>query len=524
MVGVDGVCLVLSAGFVWCLEVVMPVVSTKDAYEQARTLYEQGAYRAAYRTTNQLYNKNPHFPPIVALHVSVLLRLQKPEEGTRIARRSLRHITHKPHRVAVLNTLCEGLTQTGHLDDAIELMRDEIVRQPDEPTLVSGLGHVLLLGDQKDEAIALVEDAKKRGIMTLSIASIFGRAVLRSDRLEEGIELIEGLIEEEGAGDRASDGKAFNALGHMYDRAKRYDEAMAAFTKANDLVPAVYVEEKIAAQVQHLKNSWTAERFEGVERPAVGVPRPVFIVGMPRSGTTLTEQILDAHPLAYGAGELGLISELFRQVAPNPDNPYQTGPEEYDSKMIADLAKIYRRETMAMAENPSVEVIVDKAPMNFWYLGMIALAFPDAKIIHCIREPRDNCLSCFFQALNPGHSYSFDLGNCGRFYRHYREITDHYSQVLRDDRVGVPIFDNHYEHTVADQEGKTRALLDFVGLEFDEACLNFHNSGRVALTLSNDQVRQPIYKSSTKRYERYAGHLDALIEGLGDMIDEPATK
>jgi len=501
----------------------MPVVSPKEAYERARALYDSGAYRAAYRTTNQLYNKNPHFPPIVALHVSVLLRLQRPEEGARIARRSLRHITHKPHRVVVLNTLSEGLTQTGNLEDAIELMRDEIVRQPGEASLISGLGHMLLMGGQKEEAIGLVEEAKERGMMTLSMASIFGRAVLRSDRLEEGIGLIEGMLEErgEGAGDLEL-GKAYNALGHMYDRAKRYDEAMVAFTRANDLVPAVYVEEKIVAQVRCLKASWTAEGFEGVERPGVGMPRPVFILGMPRSGTTLTEQIIDAHPLGYGAGELGLISELFREIAPDPMNPYASGPGDYDVKEVAKLAKIYRQETLSMAENPSVEVITDKAPMNFWYMGLIALAFPDARIIHCRREPRDNCLSCFFQALNPGHSYSFDLENCGRFYRHYRDITDHYTGVLKDERVGVPVFENHYEETVADQEGKTRALLDFVGLDFDEKCLNFHESGRVALTLSNEQVRQPMYKTSTKRYERYAGHIDALVEGLGDVIAEPA--
>lgn len=498
----------------------MPVVSTKEAYEQARSLYDSGQYRSAYRTTSQLYSKNPHFPPIVALHVSVLLRMQKPEEGARIARRSLRHITHKPHRIAVLNTLSEGLTQSGKLDDAVELMQDELVRQPNEPTLIAGLGHMLLMGDQKQEAIELVENAQAAGIMTLGIAAIFGRALLRSDRLNEGIELIEQLLEEPGASEDPSAGKAYNAIGHLYDRAKRFDEAMDAFTKANQLVPAIYVEEKIKAQVKHLKESWTAERFEGVARPPTGVPRPVFIVGMPRSGTTLTEQIIDAHPLGFGAGELGLISELFRQVAPVPENPYHAGPEEYDPKQIAEVAKIYRRETIAMADNPSVEVIVDKAPMNFWYLGLIALALPDARIIHCRREPRDNCFSCFFQALNPGHSYSFDLGNCGRFYRHYSDITEHYTQVLSDERVGIPVFENQYEDTVADQEGKTRALLDFVGLEFDEACLNFHKSGRVALTLSNDQVRQPIYKSSTNRYERYADHIEPLIEGLGDLIPD----
>ena len=502
----------------------MPMLGTKEAYEHARELVQQGAYRAAYKTTTQLYNKNPHFPPIVALHVSVILRLQRPEEGIRIARRSLRHITHKPHRVAVLNTLSEGLTQTGNLDGAIELLRDEIVRQPTEVSLISGLGHVLLLGDRKDEAIKLAEESLEQGIDSLAVASIFGRAVLRSDRMNEGIEMLERMIEKiPDTGVEAPLGRAYNALGHLYDRAKRYDEAIDAFTKSNNLVNAVYIDEKVKYQVELLKAGWTADRYVGVPRPPTGTPRPVFIVGMPRSGTTLTEQIIDAHPLVYGAGELGLISELFQQAAPNPKNPFEAGPDDYDPMKIAELANIYRRETIAMADNPNVQVITDKAPMNFWYMGMIALAFPDAKIIHCRRDPRDNCLSCFFQALNPGHSYSFDQRNCGLFYRHYRDITDHYTEVLADDRVGFEVFENQYEDTVADVGAKTHALLDFVGLEFDEACLNFHESGRVALTLSNDQVRQPIYKTSTKRHERYAGHIDALVEALGDAIDDPVA-
>lgn len=502
----------------------MPAMSTKDAFDQARGLYEQGAYRAAYRTTDQLYSKNPHFPPIVALHVSVLLRLLRPEDGIRIAMRSLRHITNKAHRVAVLNALSEGLTQTGNLDDAIDLLRTEIENQPGVSTLVSNLGHVLLIGGKKDEAIALAEKAKADGEMSLSVAAIFGRAVLRSDRMEEAIELINAEFENDVEASKSASGRAHNALGHLYDCVGRYAEAMSSFTEANELVPAAYNDEQVASHVESIKRVWTPESFDGFERPAIGTPRPVFIVGMPRSGTTLTEQILDAHPLCYGAGELGLISELFRQVAPDRDRRFQFGPGDYDTKKIAELAKIYRRETLAMADNPSVEIITDKAPMNFWNLGLISLAFPDARIIHCTREPRDNCLSCFFQALSPGHSYSFDLGNCGKFYRHYRELMAHYTELLSDDRVGVPMFENEYETMVADQEGETRSILDFVGLDFDEACLNFHESGRVALTLSNDQVRQPMYSTSTKRYERYAGHMDALLEGLGDIVAEPSTK
>ncbi len=506
---------------------IMAMVGTREAFDKAGEFFDQGQYLQAYRTTTQLYRKNPYFPPIVALHVSVILKLSRVEEGIRIAKRSLRHITNKLHRVVVLNALGDGLSQAGNLDEAIELFRREIELQPQEPSLVSGLGYVLGLNNQKDEVVKLVEAARDRGVMKPPIAGVFGMAVKRTDRCHEAIELMEGLIEEAGgieAIDELQWSIMFNSLGHLYDYTKRYDDAMAAFTKSKKLVPAKYVDEQIAYEVQVMKKAWTAERFVGVQRPEPGTPCPVFIVGMPRSGTTLTEQIIDAHPHGYGAGELSLISELIKDILPDPRKPFSPGPEEFDPEKVAEMARIYRAETLSLAGNGDVRVITDKAPGNCWNLGIIALAFPDAKIIHCRREPRDNCLSCFFQALSAGHSYSFDLGDCGRYYRHYREMTDHFTELLMDDRVGGAIFENHYEDTVADLEGKTRALLDFVGLEFDQSCLDFHKSGRVALTLSNDQVRQPIYTSSTKRYEHYIDHIGDLVEALGDVIPEGAAK
>ena len=158
--------------------------------------------------------------------------------------------------------------------------------------------------------------------------------------------------------------------------------------------------------------------------------------------------------------------------------------------------------------------------MNYNYLGMIAAAFPDARIIHCQRDPRDNCLSCFFQLLNPGHAYSFNLESCGLYYRRYRQIVGHYTKLLASEPVNMTVFENDYEGMVADQEQRTRDLLEFIGLEFDPKCLDFHKTGRVVITLSNEQVRQPMYTTSTKRYERYAKHIGPLVEALGDVIDD----
>jgi tetratricopeptide (TPR) repeat protein len=498
----------------------MPMLSLKEAYENAKALYDQGSYRAAAHASGVLYKQVPHHPPVVALYVGSLLRNQQYKQGIRIATRSLRHITHKPHRVSIITQLCDGMTQSGQLEEAIEMVRIELENQPDHLGLIGSYTHLLMVNGQRELAIEYIDGLRERGVEGLSMASVFGRAVLRTDRRDEAIEWISRLLEEF---PDASDGhkhQAYNALGHLLDRAKRYDEAMEAFHTSNALVHPDFVEQRHTVMAQSLVEKWTPERFVGLKSPEPFGPRPVFIVGMPRSGTTLSEQIIDAHPKGFGAGELGLISELFRDLSPNKMNSYGSGPDEYDPAKLEEIARIYRQETAALAGDAGVEVIVDKAPMNFNHLGMIALAFPDAKIIHCSRDPRDNCLSCYFQMLNAGHTYSFDLRNCGLFYRHYRKIMAHYTELLAGDPINMAVFENDYEGMVGDQEKRTREILDFIGLEFDPLCLDFHKSGRVAVTLSNEQVRQPIYKSSTKRYERYAKHIGPLVEALGDVIDD----
>ncbi len=498
----------------------MPMLSLKDAYANAKALYDKGFYRASVHASKVLYKQMPHHPPIVALYVGSLLRIQRYEEGVRIASRALRHITHKEHRIAIITQLTEGMTQAGQLDGAIELVRKELDAQPDHRSLIGAYTHLLVVNNQREEAIEYIDGLRARGVEGLGIAAVFGRAVLRTDRRDEAIEWLTKLLENQPDAPDARKLQALNSLGHLLDRAKRYDEAMEAFKRSNALHDADYVDQRVQVLEDSIMANWTSDRFRGVKRPEPSGARPVFIVGMPRSGTTLTEQIIDAHPKGYGAGELGLISELFRGLAKSEVNPYDTSPDEYDSEKLAEAAAIYRQETAAMANDDSVEVIVDKAPMNFNYLGMIALAFPDARIIHCQRDPRDNCLSCFFQLLNAGHAYSFDLKNCGLFYRHYHKIIRHYTEVLAQEPINMPVFENVYEDMVADQEKRTKELLDFIGLEFDSACLDFHSTGRVAITLSNEQVRQPIYQSSTKRYERYKRHLGPMIEALGDVIQD----
>ena len=503
----------------------MPMMSLKDAYEHAKGLHERGSYRAALRASEVLYKQTPHHPPVIALYISSLLRVQRFKQAVRIAKRALRNISNKPHRVMIITHLTDGMTQAGELDDAIELVRDELDDQPDNDVLAGALCHMLVMSNRHAEAVEIIEDLRDRGIQTLNLAAVLGRALIRTDRRDEAIEYLQRLLAEQE--DEASDARkhlAYNSLGHLLDKAKRYDEAMEAFQISNGLIHPDFSARRLDETLKHIQLSWTPERFAKAMRGKPGTPRPVFIVGMPRSGTTLTEQIIDAHPRGYGAGELGLMSDIFSELGIDQNNPYASGPDDYDPEALAAAAESYREFTREMVGERDVDVIVDKAPMNCKYLGLIALAFPDAKIIHCFRDPRDNCLSCFFQLLNAGHSYSFDLKNCGIYYRHYTKVMEHYRGLLSSSQVQMPIFENDYEGMVANQEQRTHDLLKFIGLPFDPACLEFHKTGRVAITLSNDQVRQPMYKTSTKRYERYAKHLGPLVEGLGDVLDSVSGK
>ncbi|MFG0244723.1 MAG: tetratricopeptide repeat-containing sulfotransferase family protein [Phycisphaerales bacterium JB052] len=503
----------------------MPMMSLKDAYENAKQLLDAGHYRVAARSAEILYKQTPYHPPVIALYVNALLRIQQHDLALRIAKRALRNISHKPHRVMIITHLVDTMTQAGQLDDAIEMVRDELASQPDNEALAAAMAHALVMGDRHEEAVELIEDCRQRGVESLNLAAVLGRALLRTDRRDEVIEYIEHLLDEQGEESNAGKHQVYNTLGQLYDNAKRYDEAMDAYQMSNAVVKPDFDERRLENTLESIRQSWTPERFAKATRPEPAGPRPVFIVGMPRSGTTLTEQIIDAHPRGFGAGELGLISDLFRELAIDPDNSYATGPEEYDTQALADAAQEYRQRLRELAGDRDVDVIVDKAPLNCNYVGLIALMFPDAHIIHCRRDPRDNCLSCFFQLLSTGHSYSFDLYNCGRYYRNYRQIMKHYESLLSSPEVNMPIFENDYEGMVANQEQRTHELLEFIGLPFDPACLEFYKTGRVAVTLSNDQVRQPIYKSSTKRYERYAAHLGPLIEGLGEeIINEADSK
>jgi hypothetical protein len=231
---------------------------------------------------------------------------------------------------------------------------------------------------------------------------------------------------------------------------------------------------------------------------------------MPRSGTTLVEQILASHPNVFGAGELNLIPQLAADL-PGLLRSSLNYPRCLDRLDAARAGEIARRHVDRLRDlGGSASRVVDKMTINFLHLGLIAVLFPEARVIHCRRDPRDICLSCFFHNFaSPGLNFTFSLQDLGFYYQQYERLMDHWRQVLP-----LPIFEIQYEELVSAPEQWTRALLDFCGLAWDDRCLAFHQTERQVKTASALQVRQPMYTRSVGRWKPYEIQLQPLFRAI----------
>jgi tetratricopeptide (TPR) repeat protein len=292
-------------------------------------------------------------------------------------------------------------------------------------------------------------------------------------------------------------------LGHLLDRAGATDEAFDHFRRGNALRRSLFQQSGTAfdpaehtRHIDRLTAAYSSEYFRRVQGFGLDSELPVFIVGMPRSGTTLVEQILAQHPEVYGAGELKDVGRIASRL-----------PEILDAATTRDLAAAHLRRLTQLG-GPAARV-TDKMPENFLHLGLIATLFPKACVLHCRRDPRDVCVSCFLQFFK-GLNYTWDLDDLGRYYRDYERLMAHWAAVLP-----LPTLEVAYEDLVANQEAMSRRLVDFCGLAWDERCLKFYENRRPVQSMSKGQVRQPMYRSSVGRWRRYEAHLGPLLSALG---------
>jgi len=238
------------------------------------------------------------------------------------------------------------------------------------------------------------------------------------------------------------------------------------------------------------------------------LPIPVFVVGMPRSGTTLTEQIVASHSEITGAGEVGFASDMVKQASELTGAPFPQSIERLTVEQAVQLRETYL--TRMVERFGHSRFVVDKNPMNFNFLGAIATVFPEAKFLYCKRDPMDNCVSIFRLPFDDNQTYAHDLAALGHYYLQHVKLMDHWIASYPDQVLTVG-----YEDTVADIETQARRMLDFVGVEFQEQVLSFYATKRIVMTPSSEQVRQPIYNSSVNAWRRYGTALRPLMDALG---------
>lgn len=302
------------------------------------------------------------------------------------------------------------------------------------------------------------------------------------------------------------------SLAKIYQDCESYDRAFAYFERGNRLQAKLYPfsSDEFTDYVSSMIEFQTEELL--AEKRLMGNPSnsPVIIVGTPRSGTTLVEQILSSHPDVFGAGELtwiGLAADALPAYL-KTSAPYPECTQALAKSNINELAEKYLRYLHTLAGNESR--ITDKMPGNFLNLGLIHILFPNARIIHCRREPRDACTSMFCQYFPAGHKISHDMFKLGVFYQQYQRMMAHWRAVLPEDIL----IEIDYEDMVYNQEAVSRRLVEFIGVEWNDACLEFYKKKRRVFTASAMQVTQPIYSRSIGRWKRFEKHLQPLEDGL----------
>jgi len=298
-------------------------------------------------------------------------------------------------------------------------------------------------------------------------------------------------------------------LGSALDKRGEYDEAFRYFSAGHRLKRrgAPFNLAGYAQYFNSMKEVFNAH--DALKNSGGGAEdgTPIFIFGMPRSGTTLTEQILASHPDIEGGGELSYVEELVRYTQNRTGKSILECWKDLDAQMIRELSAIYLDKLRT--HSSEARYITDTTPMNFLYLGLVATILPNARLVHCVRDPMDTCLSIYQQPLSDAHAYAHDLEDLGGFYLLYKDLMAHWHNVLPG-----RIYNVHYEQLVTETENEIHKLLAFCDLNFHEACLAFHTTKRPVKTPSATQVRQPVYTASVGRWKRYETGLSRLREIL----------
>lgn len=483
-------------------------LNAEHAFKAANALARGGQVWQAIRMYRELLSVRPDFVEAHANLAFVLNAMHRFSEAEPHFRRVLEA---RPDEVPVLMGLARALHREGRWEDAEQHYRHALTLQPRQVEALLGVGVCLRSRSRLDEACDCFERAAR--VDPDCVDAYYLMSTLRHSGVDDSLlaqcEALQGRV----AGlPPLKQARYRFALGRMREDAGRYDEAFAAYQSGNRIRARLFVLDESGEDESFRR---TREVFDErmLSRPAtLGVSSdrvPVFIVGMPRSGTSLIEQIVATHPDVHGAGEIPDLWDVVRERIGNadawPEAALEFPPESWRKLGEAYLDRIWRRA-------PDATHIVNKMPLNCRHVGMIRMMLPRARIIHAARDPMDSCLSCYTRLFDGDNlAYTYDLASLGRYYVRYAKLMQHWHALLPADAI----LDVHYEDLVTDTERAARALLEYLGLAWDPCCLDFHRNTRVVATASRAQVRRPVYRSSVGRWKHFEAHLGPLLDLVG---------
>jgi len=423
-----------------------------------------------------------------------------------------RALACNPNFAEAENNLGSAMQEQGSLDEARVHYHRALALRPDYPEAYGNLGNTLL----KQGNVAAAQRAYEQAIALAPTKPLYyrhlfdmGRVAAGDGRFAAAVKLAQALPSLP-----LEDQKELHfALGKAYADQKEFQVSSQHFLAGNALMRrgVVYDEQETMDIFARIRAVFTADLLRAKRGAGDPSPAPVFIVGMPRSGTTLAEQILAGHPQVFAAGELNELQQVVLRLSAH-GGASTCFPEAVPSLPAEELRQLGRNYLDAVEPACGGAIrFTDKMPQNFCFLGLIHLALPNARIIHMRRDPLDTCLSCFTQQFGDSQRYTYDLGELGRYYRAYQAMMEHWRRVLP---AGV-MLEVGYEDLVADTERQARRIVAHCGLQWNDACLAFHAAQRPVLTVSAAQVRQPIYHSSVGRWRPYGELLRPVINELG---------
>jgi tetratricopeptide (TPR) repeat protein len=526
-----------------------------EVYNNLGTLLQQDRrFEEAEHALRKAIQQNPRY---VEAHnnLATLLFSQKNEvEALRVLGEALKFA---PQNVQTLLLTAKIQLKRGNLQAAEQAARLALNEDSENAEALTVLGQILHETDRYDEAIDVLDRALKKAPDSPEALNFYGVALKSVGRLDEAREYIlkalklndsmygayanlNDLVDfSEGIGEELfnrmdaifesvpnAEADQFLALHFAYAKALddrgQHEKALDHYITGGRMkrTQLEYKESDTHGFFDSIRAAFPKEAFENRKFEGLDDERPVFIVGMPRSGSTLVEQILSSHPDIYGAGEVKYLARALGQLRDRfPSLPKY--PEMMAKITPAQIGIVANNYQQAIGQGAGESArITDKLLTNYFFLGLINLMFPNAKVINTRRDPVDTCLSGFTKLFKDDMPHSYDLSELGRYYAKYRELMEHWREVLPEGFMTVV----QYEDVVADTEKEARRLIEFLGLPWNEKCVDFHKSDRPVKTASVAQVRKPIYKTSVQRWKKYGAGLQPLVDAIDGKVTKVAPK